>query len=52
MDRNTRTVRQLEQFFKAYCMMFKCMKVGVGKKQLPLQSFCKEKKTIKGTKRF
>ena len=49
MDRNTRTVRQLEQVFEAYCMMFKGMKGGGGGRS---SSHSKKRKTIKGTKRF
>jgi hypothetical protein len=47
MDRNTKIVRQLEQVFEAYCMMFKGLKGGGGEKQLPSQCFCKEKKNNK-----
>ena len=40
LDRNTRNVRQLEQNFEPYRMMFKELKAI---KQLTSQCFCKEK---------
>ena len=52
MDRNTKIVRQLEQVFEAYCMMFKGLKGGGGRSSSYHSVSAKKRKTIKGTKRF
>jgi hypothetical protein len=48
MDRNIKIVRQLEQVFESYSVMFKGLK---GENMLlPSQCFCKEKKNTKKEK--
>ena len=44
MDRDIKIVRQFDKVFETYCITFKKLKER--EKQLSLQCFCKEKKTL------